>query len=67
MSQLGTVVNCFNLLATTISSIDIIGHYIDNEKKSRKYMNAIRKRKGLWVDEKIVEHGDKQRTITRNK
>ena len=48
----------------------LIKHYgekADYESISRKYMNKIRKRKGLWVDEKIVEHADKQRTITKNK
>ena len=32
-----------------------------------RYMNAVRKRKGLAVDEKLVEHGEKQRTLKRNK
>jgi len=31
------------------------------------YMNAVRKRKGLKVEEKIVVHGDKQRTFKKNK
>ena len=30
-------------------------------------MNEARKRKGLMVEEKIVEHGDKQRTLGKNK
>ena len=30
-------------------------------------MNYVRRRKGLPVDEKIVEHAEKQRTLTRNK
>ena len=30
-------------------------------------MNAVRKRKGLAVDEKLVEHGEKQRTLKKNK
>lgn len=30
-------------------------------------MNAVRKRKGLVVDEKLVEHGEKQRTLKKNK
>jgi len=52
---------------TTEEEVQHFGEKADYESISRKYMNAIRKRKGLWVDEKIVEHGDKQRTITRNK
>eukprot|EP00004_Rigifila_ramosa_P026599 TRINITY_DN8369_c0_g1_i1.p1 TRINITY_DN8369_c0_g1~~TRINITY_DN8369_c0_g1_i1.p1 ORF type:complete len:1050 (-),score=290.48 TRINITY_DN8369_c0_g1_i1:58-2988(-) len=34
---------------------------------ARKYMNEVRKRKGLAVEEKIVEHAEKQRTLGRNK
>lgn len=32
-----------------------------------RYMNTVRKRKGLAVDEKLVEHGEKQRTLKKNK
>ncbi|KAM9953379.1 hypothetical protein ACTFIR_008445 [Dictyostelium discoideum] len=34
---------------------------------ARQYMNMIRKRKGLFVEEKLVEHADKQRTLKKNK
>lgn len=43
------------------------GEKADSENQARKYMNAVRKRKGLYVDEKIVEHAEKQRTLGRNK
>lgn len=43
------------------------GEKADSENQARKYMNAVRKRKGLYVDEKIVEHAEKQRTLSRNK
>lgn len=43
------------------------GEKADSENIARKYMNAVRKRKGLHVDEKIVEHGEKQRTFKKNK
>ncbi|XP_033751103.1 elongation factor-like GTPase 1 isoform X2 [Pecten maximus] len=43
------------------------GEKADSENKARQYVNAVRKRKGLKVDEKIVEHAEKQRTLTRNK
>ncbi|CAB1339067.1 unnamed protein product [Coregonus sp. 'balchen'] len=36
-------------------------------KAALKYMNAVRRRKGLYVEEKIVEHGEKQRTLSKNK
>ena len=34
---------------------------------ARTYVDSVRKRKGLPVVEKIVEHADKQRTLKRNK
>ena len=43
------------------------GEKADSENPVRKYMNNVRKRKGLKVDEKLVEFGEKQRTITKNK
>lgn len=43
------------------------GEKADSDNIARKYMNAVRKRKGLHVDEKIVEHGEKQRTLKKNK
>ena len=45
----------------------LYGEKADTENRARKYMNLVRKRKGLAVQEKIVEHGEKQRTIKRNK
>lgn len=43
------------------------GEKADSENQTRKYMNAVRKRKGLYVEEKIVEHAEKQRTLGKNK
>ncbi|XP_019495545.1 PREDICTED: elongation factor-like GTPase 1 [Hipposideros armiger] len=43
------------------------GEKADCENQARKYMNAVRKRKGLYVEEKIVEHAEKQRTLSKNK
>lgn len=43
------------------------GEKADSDNLARKYMNTVRKRKGLKVDEKIVEHAEKQRTLKKNK
>lgn len=43
------------------------GEKADSENQTRKYMNSVRKRKGLAVEEKTVEHGEKQRTLGKNK
>jgi ribosome assembly protein 1 len=40
------------------------GDKADFENQARKYMNDVRKRKGLFVREKIVEHAEKQRNLT---
>lgn len=34
---------------------------------ARKYMNYVRKRKGLLIEEKIVQAAEKQRTLARKK
>uniref|UniRef100_A0A3B4GWV7 Elongation factor-like 1 n=1 Tax=Pundamilia nyererei TaxID=303518 RepID=A0A3B4GWV7_9CICH len=43
------------------------GEKADSENQALKYMNAVRRRKGLYVEEKIVEHAEKQRTLGKNK
>ena len=43
------------------------GEKADSDNIARRYMNMVRKRKGLRVDEKIVEHAEKQRTLKKNK
>ncbi|KAM7048348.1 elongation factor-like GTPase 1 [Molossus nigricans] len=43
------------------------GEKADSENQARKYRDAVRKRKGLHVAEKIVEHAEKQRTLSKNK
>ena len=43
------------------------GDKADTENRALTYMNNVRDRKGLKVDKKIVEHAEKQRTLTKNK
>ncbi|XP_038129744.1 elongation factor-like GTPase 1 [Cyprinodon tularosa] len=43
------------------------GEKADSENQALKYMNAVRRRKGLYIEEKIVEHAEKQRTLGKNK
>ncbi|EEC08078.1 translation elongation factor, putative [Ixodes scapularis] len=43
------------------------GEKADTENRARKYMDAVRRRKGLPVGEKVVEHAEKQRTRSRKK
>ena len=43
------------------------GDKADSDNQALSYMNELRKRKGLAIDEKIVEFAQKQRTLTKNK
>ena len=43
------------------------GDKADSENHARRYMNELRKKKGLNIDEKIVEFAEKQRTLTKSK
>ncbi|KAL4613288.1 elongation factor-like GTPase 1 [Arapaima gigas] len=43
------------------------GEKADSVNQALKYMNGVRRRKGLYVEEKIVEHAEKQRTLSKNK
>ncbi|KAL0270763.1 UNVERIFIED_CONTAM: hypothetical protein PYX00_008062 [Menopon gallinae] len=43
------------------------GEKADSENRARKYMDAVRRRKGLAVEEKLVEFAEKQRTLSKNK
>ncbi len=52
---------------TTEEELLHFGEKADSSNKALKYVNSVRRRKGLAVDEKIVEHAEKQRTLTRMK
>ena len=43
------------------------GEKADSENIARNYMNKVRRRKGLKLKEQIVEFGNKQRTLKKNK
>lgn len=51
---------------TTEEELEELGDTADRENIARKHMNAIRRRKGLFVDEKIVQNAEKQRTLKKN-
>jgi ribosome assembly protein 1 len=52
---------------TTEEEYTHFGEKADSDNRALHYMNQVRKRKGLKVDEKIVEHAEKQRTLTKMK
>ena len=50
---------------TTEEELLHFGEKADSANLARLYVNGVRRRKGLAVDEKIVEHAEKQRTMMR--
>ncbi|XP_069671578.1 elongation factor-like GTPase 1 [Periplaneta americana] len=43
------------------------GEKADSGNRARRYMDTVRRRKGLSVQEKLVEFAEKQRTLSKNK
>ncbi|XP_055844530.1 elongation factor-like GTPase 1 [Episyrphus balteatus] len=43
------------------------GEKADSANRAKVYMDSVRRRKGLYVDDKIIEHAEKQRTLSKNK
>uniref|UniRef100_A0A0A1X8Z3 Ribosome assembly protein 1 n=1 Tax=Zeugodacus cucurbitae TaxID=28588 RepID=A0A0A1X8Z3_ZEUCU len=52
---------------TTEEEITHFGEKADSANRAKVYMDSVRRRKGLYVDEKVVEHAEKQRTLSKNK
>jgi len=50
---------------TTEEELEDLGEKADRANVARGYMDAVRERKGMFVDKKIVEHAEKQRTLKR--
>lgn len=50
---------------TTEEEYTHFGEKADSDNQARKYMNSVRRRKGLYVEEKTVEHAEKQRTLKK--
>ncbi|KAI8841960.1 P-loop containing nucleoside triphosphate hydrolase protein [Chytriomyces cf. hyalinus JEL632] len=48
---------------TTQEELEDLGDKADRENAAKKYMEGVRRRKGLFVEKKIVEHAEKQRTL----
>ncbi|KAJ2550289.1 Cytoplasmic GTPase/eEF2-like protein (ribosomal biogenesis) [Coemansia sp. RSA 1933] len=50
---------------TTEEELEDLGEKADRENEAKRYMDKVRKRKGLFVERKIVEHAEKQRTLKK--
>lgn len=50
---------------TTEEELEDLGEKGDRENVAKRYVDAVRSRKGLFVKRHIVEHGEKQKTLKR--
>lgn len=50
----------------TEEELEELGIFEEKENVGRRYMNTIRRRKGLFVDEKVVKNAEKQRTLKKD-
>ncbi|KAJ3289374.1 Elongation factor-like GTPase 1 [Borealophlyctis nickersoniae] len=48
---------------TTEEELEDLGEKADRENLAKKYMEGVRKRKGMSVEKKLVEHAEKQKTL----
>lgn len=48
---------------STEEEMEALGEFAERENIARRYVTQIRKRKGLFVEEKVVENAEKQRTL----
>ncbi|KAJ2008724.1 Cytoplasmic GTPase/eEF2-like protein (ribosomal biogenesis) [Coemansia thaxteri] len=50
---------------TTEEELEDLGEKADRDNVAKRYMDKVRQRKGLFVERKIVEHAEKQRTLKK--
>lgn len=50
---------------TTVEELEDLGEKADRANVAKVYVDAVRKRKGMFVERKIVEFAEKQRTLKR--
>lgn len=50
---------------TTEEELEDLGEKADRTNIAKAYMDEVRERKGMFVDKKIVEFAEKQRTLKR--
>ncbi|KAI4749426.1 elongation factor Tu [Aureobasidium sp. EXF-12298] len=49
----------------TEEEIEDLGEKGDRDNVAKRYVDTVRERKGLFVQRKVVEHGEKQKTLKR--
>ncbi|KAH3668192.1 hypothetical protein OGAPHI_001946 [Ogataea philodendri] len=53
-------------IPTTEEELEELGEFAERENIARRYMNDVRRKKGLFVDEKVIQNAEKQRTLKRD-
>lgn len=51
---------------TTQEELEELGEFAERENVARRYMNQIRRKKGMFVDEKVIKNAEKQRTLKKD-
>lgn len=54
-------------IPTTEEEYELYGEKADSDNQALLYVTNVRRRKGLYVEEKTVQHAEKQRTLKKNK
>jgi len=52
-------------IPTTEEELEDLGEKADRDNIAKGYMDGVRERKGMFVDRKIVQFAEKQRTLKR--
>jgi ribosome assembly protein 1 len=52
-------------IPTTEEELEDLGEKADRDNIAKGYMDSVRERKGMFVDRKIVQFAEKQRTLKR--
>lgn len=49
----------------TEEELEDLGELAERENVAKRYIDSVRRRKGLFVEEKIIKNAEKQRTLKR--
>lgn len=52
-------------MPTTVEELEDLGSLAERANVAKTYVDAVRKRKGMFVEKKIVEFAEKQRTLKK--
>lgn len=50
---------------TTETELEAYGNISDRQNEALALVNSVRQRKGMFIESKLVEHAEKQRTLKK--